>query len=102
VRLKQWKERERDTMGYSQGVRTAPLIDRIHRLMRIWSGGDRASVNTYIAEAALDADPLTQEVIQAIIELCTEREADERSKLEAISNHLSGLRPSASAPPSLL
>jgi len=85
VQLKHWNDRERPSLGEDAIGRPAPLIDQIHRLMRIWKSGDLPRVNDYIAARGLSSDRRAGEVIQAIIELA-ERATEERSILEAISN----------------
>lgn len=100
VQLKQWNDRKRPSLGEDTIGRPAPLIDQIHRLMRLWKSGDVSKVNEYIAARGLSSDHRAREVIQAIIELA-ERATEERSILEAISNHLGDTRPAAEAMPAL-
>jgi len=100
VQLKQWNDRKRPSLGEDAIGRPAPLIDQIHRLMRLWKSGDVSKVNEYIAARGLSSDHRAREVIQAIIELA-ERATEERSILEAISNHLGDTRPAAEAMPAL-
>jgi adenine-specific DNA methylase len=100
VLLKAWDRRMRQSLGEDTLGRRAPLIDQIHRLMRLWKSGDVSKVNEYIAARGLSSDQRAREVIQAIIEL-SERGTQERSILEAISNHLGGARPVAEAAPVL-
>jgi putative DNA methylase len=100
VQLKQWNDRKRPSLGEDAIGHPAPLIDQIHRLMRLWKSGDVSKVNEYIAARGLSSDHRAREVIQAIIELA-ERATEERSILEAISNHLGDTRPAAEAMPAL-
>ena len=91
VRLKTWNCRIRPALGENAPGRPAPLIDQIHRLMRLWKAGEAQTVNAYIAEYGLASSRLVREVIQALIELASPR-SEERSILEAISNQLGGTR----------
>lgn len=100
VQLKQWNDRIRTSLGEDTIGRPAPLIDQIHRLMRLWKSGEVAKVNDYIAARGLHSDRRAREVIQAIIEL-GERATEERAILEAISNHLGDARPATAAMPAL-
>jgi putative DNA methylase len=100
VQLKEWNERKRPSLGEDVLGRPAALIDQIHRLMRLWKSGDVSKVNDYVAARGLSSDRRAREVIQAIIELA-ERASEERSILEAISNHLGDARAPAEAVPAL-
>jgi len=100
VQLKHWNDRKRPSLGDDTIAHSAPLIDQIHRLMRLWKSGDLSKVNDYIAARGLSSDRRAREVIQAIIELA-ERTTEERSILEAISNHLGDARPTAESMPVL-
>jgi hypothetical protein len=101
VQLKPWNDRKRPSLGEDVIGHPAPLIDQVHRLMRLWKSGDVSKVNDYIAARGLSSDRRAREVIQAIIELA-ERATEERSILEGISNHLGDARPAAEAAPALL
>jgi adenine-specific DNA methylase len=85
--LKPWSQRGLGTLGQDQEGRPAPLIDKVHRLMRLWKGGDVARVNDYLDENGLVRSGLFQQLLQALIELATSG-SEERSILESISNHL--------------
>jgi hypothetical protein len=100
VQLKQWNDRKRLSLGEDAIGRPAPLIDQIHRLMRLWKSGDVSKVNDYIAARGLTSDRRAREVIQALIELA-ERGSEERSILEALSNHLGDARTAEEAMPAL-
>jgi len=100
VQLKPWNDRKRPSLGEDVIGHPAPLIDQVHRLMRLWKSGDVSKVNDYIAARGLSSDRRAREVIQAIIELA-ERATEERSILEGISNHLGDARPAAEAAPAL-
>ncbi len=98
VRLRRWDQRKRKTLGVEgYGGRPAPLIDRVHRLMQLWTTGDLAKVNAYIDDAKAARDPLFGQLVQALIELARrDGKPDEAVLLESISNHLqarTGIRP---------
>ena len=46
------------------GVRPAPLIDRPHKLMRLWRAGDQARVNEYLDHRGLQRPRLLQALIE--------------------------------------
>ncbi len=100
VQLKPWNERLRPSLGEDALGRPAPLIDQIHRLMRLWKTGDLAKVDSYRAARGFNSDRRAREVIQAIIELAPTA-TEERSILEAISNHLGDARPIQEPVPTL-
>lgn len=82
IRLKSWENREKRNLG--DGTET-PLIDQAHRLMQLWSSGDKSAVNAYIEQQGLRKHSQFEKVLQALIELS---EGDERRILESMSNHL--------------
>ena len=55
--------------------------------MQLWRGGSRGKENSNIAERGLQRDALFAQILQAWIEL-TEVGSEERSILEALSNHI--------------
>jgi hypothetical protein len=69
------------------GGRPVPLIDRIHRLMHLWKGGDVHKVDEYLDEHGLRRHELFRRVLQSLIEL-SRSGGDERSVLESLSNHV--------------
>ncbi|MBX3417773.1 MAG: DUF1156 domain-containing protein [Pirellulaceae bacterium] len=86
VKLKAWNQRRGKSMGYDAPEgKAVPLIDRIHRLMHLWTDGDLQKVDEYIDEHALRRNELFKRVVQSLIELSSN---SERSVLESISNHL--------------
>jgi len=88
VKLKTWKQRKRKGMGYeAAGGRPIPLIDQVHRLMRLWKAGDVAKVDDYLDDKGLRRNTLFQQLLQALIELSATG-SDERALLESISNHI--------------
>ncbi|MBL7211112.1 MAG: DUF1156 domain-containing protein [Desulfobacteraceae bacterium] len=113
LRLKQWKQRKRQSMGYDPAVDSAkaqekaaqmtflpvedneknaqrreiPLIDQVHRLMQLWKSGELVKVDDYLEARALFRNNTFHQVLQALIELA-DTGSEERSILESISNHL--------------
>ena len=55
--------------------------------MQLWRGGDQSKVNGYIDERGLQHNALFAQILQALIELA-DAGSDERSILEALSNHV--------------
>jgi len=90
LRLKTWTQRRRKSMGYeAPNGRPAPLIDQAHRLMHLWKAGDVTEVDEYLDEHGLRSNVLFHHLVQALIELAShDRDREERSILESISNHL--------------
>jgi len=90
VKLKTWAQRRRKSMGYeAPGGQPVPLIDRVHRLMHLWRAGDVVKVDEYLDEHGLRRNELFKRLLQSLIELSPEG-SDERTLLEALSNHLQG------------
>ncbi len=115
LRLKQWNQRKRQSMGYDPAVDSAkaqakaaqmtffsveddeknaqrreiPLIDQVHRLMQLWKSGELVKVDDYLDSRALLRNIAFHQVLQALIELA-DTGSEERSILESISNHLKG------------
>jgi len=113
LRLKQWNQRKRQSMGYDPAVDSAkaqakaaqmaffpveddeksahrreiPLIDQVHRLMLLWKAGELVKVDDYLDSRALLRNNAFHQVLQALIELA-DTGSEERSILESISNHL--------------
>ncbi len=88
VKLKAWNHRRGRSLGLeAPGGRSVPLIDRIHRLMQLWKGGDVHKVDEYLDEHGLRRHELFRRVLQSLIEL-SRVGGDERSLLESLSNHV--------------
>ena len=88
VKLKPWNRRMGRNLGLEgTGGRPVPLIDQVHKLMQLWRGGDQGKVNSYIEERGLQRNALFAQILQALIELA-EAGSEERSILEALSNHV--------------
>jgi adenine-specific DNA methylase len=113
LKLKQWNQRKRQSMGYDPAVDSAkaqakaaqttflpvkhdennaqrreiPLIDQVHRVMQLWKSGELVKVDDYLDSRALLRNNTFHQVLQALIELA-DTGSEERSILESISNHL--------------
>jgi hypothetical protein len=74
-------------MRYDADGRLGPLIDQVHRLMRLWKAGDVDKVGDYLDAHGLRKHALFLQLLRARIELAGEG-TDERVILENISNHL--------------
>ncbi len=87
-RLKAWNRRSRRGLGLdAPGGRPVPLIDRVHRLMRLWRAGDREEVDAYLKAHGLPTNPVFPKLLQALVELA-DPGSEERSMLESIANHV--------------
>ena len=87
VRLKAWSRRRGRNLGLeAPGGRPPPLIDQVHRLMHLWRAGDQVKVDEYLDDRGLLRSALFNRILQALIELA-DAGSDERSLLEALSNH---------------
>lgn len=90
VRLKLWHQRKGSELGYrAPEGKSVPLIDRIHRLMRLWREGDIHRVDEYLDEYGLRKNELFKRLVQSVIEL-SEHGGEERTLLERLSNHIQG------------
>ena len=88
VRLKPWSRRKSRNLGLeSPGGGPAPLIDQLHKLMHLWRAGDQVKVDDYLDTRGLPRSALFNQILQALIELA-DVGSDERSILEALSNHI--------------
>ena len=87
VKLIPWNRRRGRNLGLeAPGGRPAPLIDQVHRLMQLWRAGDQTRVDEYLDTQGLQRNALFHQILQALIELSATG-SDERSILEALSNH---------------
>ena len=87
VKLKAWSRRRGRNLGLeAPGGRPPPLIDQVHRLMHLWRAGDQVKVDEYLDDRGLLRNALFNRILQALIELA-DSGSDERSLLEALSNH---------------
>ena len=86
ARLKSWRRRRKDVGLPGAGGTPPPLIDCVHRAMRLWKTGDRGQVDGYLNERGLPHNELFRRVIQAVLELA-EKGSDERATLEKLQRH---------------
>ena len=82
-------ERTSDRIGYAHTSGRIPMIDMIHRIMRLWDAGEREQINAYFHEHGLQENPLFKAVVQALIET-SPRGASERSLMETLINYEPG------------
>ena len=102
LKLKPWNRRTGRNLGLQgAGGRPVPLIDQVHKLMHLWRGGDQGKVNNYLDERGLPRNALFAQILQALIELA-EAGSEERSILEALSNHVASRDSVGSLQPRLL
>ena len=88
LKLQAWSRRLGRNLGLEgPGGRPAPLIDQVHKLMHLWREGDQVKVDDYLDTRGLQRNALFNQILQALIELA-EAGSDERSVLEALSNHV--------------
>ena len=88
VKLKPWQRRGRRNLGLeAPSGQPVPLIDQAHKLMHLWRAGEQVKVDNYLSERGLQRDALFNKILQALIELADEG-SEERSILEALSNHV--------------
>ena len=88
VKLKPYNRRQGRNLGLeASGGRPVPLIDQVHKLMHLWRAGDQVKVDDYLDTRGLQRNALFNQILQALIELAAAG-SDERSILEALSNHL--------------
>jgi putative DNA methylase len=89
MRLKRWDQRRGKSLGLDAEGWPAPLIDQVHRIMRLWREGDVRKVDDYIEERGLRRNPLFPRLLQALVELARkDNQAEERTLLETIMNHV--------------
>ena len=88
VRLKPWNRRVAKDLGEpTPDGKAPPLIDCVHKLMRLWKTGEQSRVDAYLESRGLRRHELFARVVQALIELA-EAGSEERATLEYIQNHL--------------
>ncbi len=88
VKLKPWSRRQGRNLGLeASSGRPVPLIDQVHKLMHLWRAGDQVKVDDYLDTGGLQSNALFNQILQALIELA-DVGSDERSILEALSNHV--------------
>ena len=83
-----WHRRQRRNLGLqAPSGQPVPLIDQVHKLMHLWRAGDQVKVDDYLGDRGLQRNTLFNQILQALIELADEA-SEERSILEALSNHV--------------
>ena len=82
-------ERTSDRVGYTHTSGRIPMIDMIHRVMKLWDAGESAQINAYFHEHGLQENPLFKAVVQALIETSPPG-SSERSLLETLINYEPG------------
>ena len=82
-------ERTSDRIGYAHTSGRIPMIDMIHRIMRLWDAGEREQINAYFHEHGLQENALFKAVAQALIETSPQG-SGERSLLETLINYEPG------------
>ena len=88
VKLNPWQRRQRRNLGLqAPSGQPVPLIDQVHKLMHLWRAGDQVKVDDYLGDRGLQRNTLFNQILQALIELADEA-SEERSILEALSNHV--------------
>jgi len=88
VKLKPYNRRQGRNLGLeAPDGRPVPLIDQVHKLMHLWRAGDQVKVDDYLDTRGLQRNALFNQILQALIELA-DPGSDERSILEALSNHV--------------
>ncbi|MCY3550004.1 MAG: DUF1156 domain-containing protein [Candidatus Poribacteria bacterium] len=82
-------ERTSDRIGYAHTSGKIPMIDMIHKVMKLWDAGESAQINAYFHEYGLQENPLFKAVVQALIETSPQG-SSERSLLETLINYEPG------------
>ena len=82
-------ERTSDRIGYAHTSGRIPMVDRIHRVMKLWDAGESAQINAYFHEHGFQENALFKAVVQALIETSPQGNS-ERSLLETLINYEPG------------
>lgn len=88
-KLLQYTERASDRVGYAHTSGRIPMIDMIHRIMKLWDAGESAHINAYFHEHGLQENTLFKAVVQALIETSPQGNS-ERSLLETLIGYEPG------------
>jgi putative DNA methylase len=83
IRLLSFDERKRDDLGEPHPSGGLPLIDMLHRLMRLWQAGDTERLTAYVQQHGLSQNDLFWAVAQAVLEMADSK-TKERTLLEAL------------------
>ena len=86
LRLLRYADRRSDRVGQRHASGALPMIDIIHRIVNLWTTGERAQMNAYYTEHGLQESALFKSVVQALIEMNSQN-SDERSLLETIISY---------------
>ena len=86
LRLLRHADRRSDRVGQRHASGALPMIDIIHRIVNLWTTGERAQMNAYYTEHGLQESALFKSVVQALIEI-NSHNSEERSLLETIINY---------------
>lgn len=79
-------ERTSDRIGYAHTSGRIPMIDMIHRIMKLWNESDSMHIKAYFHEHGLQENPLFKAVVQALIET-SPRGSSDRSLLETLIDY---------------
>lgn len=90
LRLSEHTDRRSDRVGQTHPSGGLPVIDMLHRIMKLWKAGDQKLISTYLTEQGLRDNDLFKSVVQALIEMSPQG-SDERSLLETIINYTPNL-----------
>jgi len=83
LQLIPFSERHRPDLGEPHPSGGLPMIDALHRLMRLWAAGEIDKVTAYTAQHGLGQNDLFWRVAQAVLEMA-EPKSKERTLLEAL------------------
>ena len=81
-------DRNSDQVGQPHPSGGLPMIDMLHRILKLWEARDRAQLNAYLTEHGIQENDLFKSVVQALIEM-NPPGSDERALLETIINYQS-------------
>lgn len=79
-------ERTSERIGFAHTSGRIPMIDMIHRVMKLWDANESAYINAYFHEHGLQENALFKAVVQALIETSPQG-SSERSLLETLINY---------------
>ena len=88
LRLLGHTDRNSDRVGQPHSSGGLPVIDMVHRILKLWEASEGTQLNAYLAEHGLRENALFKAVIQALIETSPQG-SKERSLLETIINYQS-------------
>jgi adenine-specific DNA methylase len=83
LQLLDFTERNRPDLGEPHPSGSLPMIDALHRLMRLWAAGEIDKVTAYTAQHGLGQNDLFWRVAQAVLEMAAPK-SKERTLLEAL------------------